>query len=83
MCYEAASCFCRKDVKSTQNEEKCEDEELLLKVKTQLEEMFSDSHLAEDGFLLKHILKNMQGYVSLKLVSSLRKVSLVSYGFSF
>lgn len=48
---------------------------LLLKIKTHLEEMFSDSYLAEDGFLLKHMQKNKQGYVSLKLLTCLKKVN--------
>lgn len=45
-----------------------------MKIKTHLEELFSDSHLAEDGFLLKHVQKNKQGFVSLKLLTSLKKV---------
>ena len=45
-----------------------------MKIKAQLEDLFSDSHLAEDGFLLKHVQKNKQGYVSLKLLTCLRKV---------
>uniref|UniRef100_A0A669CXT9 La ribonucleoprotein 6, translational regulator b n=1 Tax=Oreochromis niloticus TaxID=8128 RepID=A0A669CXT9_ORENI len=44
------------------------------KIKTHLEELFSDSHLAEDGFLLKHVQKNKQGFVSLKLLTSLKKI---------
>lgn len=45
-----------------------------MKIKAQLEDLFSDSHLAEDGFLLKHVQKNRQGYVSLKLLTCLKKV---------
>lgn len=37
--------------------------------------MFSDGYLAEDGFLLKHVQKNKQGYVSLKLLTCLKKVN--------
>lgn len=48
---------------------------MLLKIKAHLEEMFSDSYLAEDGFLLKHMQKNKQGYVSLKLLTCLKKVN--------
>uniref|UniRef100_A0A672HHV1 La-related protein 6-like n=2 Tax=Salarias fasciatus TaxID=181472 RepID=A0A672HHV1_SALFA len=40
--------------------------------------MFSDSHLAEDGFLLKHVQKNRQGYVSLKLLTSWKKIKAVT-----
>lgn len=67
---------CRKDTESSQTEEEREGEALLLQIRTHLEEMFSDSHLSEDGFLLKHIQKNKQGYVSLKLLTSLRKVNV-------
>ncbi|XP_013862902.1 la-related protein 6 [Austrofundulus limnaeus] len=40
--------------------------------------MFSDGHLAEDGFLLKHIQRNKQGYVSLRLVTSLKKIKALT-----
>lgn len=49
-------------------------EELKQKVKTQIEYYFSDENLLKDSFLLKHINRNKQGYVSLKLVASLRKI---------
>uniref|UniRef100_A0A3B3TTA1 Uncharacterized protein n=1 Tax=Poecilia latipinna TaxID=48699 RepID=A0A3B3TTA1_9TELE len=51
---------------------------LCLKIKDHLEEMFSDSHLAEDGFLLKHMQKNKQGYVSLKLLTCLKKIKALT-----
>ncbi|XP_030608641.1 la-related protein 6-like [Archocentrus centrarchus] len=57
-----------------QNEEDRQGELLCLKIKTHLEELFSDSHLAEDGFLLKHVQKNRQGFVSLKLLTCLKKI---------
>lgn len=47
---------------------------LRMTIKAQLEDLFTDSHLAEDGFLLKHVRKNKQGYVSLKLLTCLKKV---------
>lgn len=62
------------DSQSTRDEEDCEDEFLCFEIKNLLEDLFSDSHLAEDGFLLKHIQKNKQGYVSLKLLTCLKKV---------
>lgn len=68
-------CFHRDDTQSTQDEEGCDSELLCLKIKTQLEDLFTDSHLAEDGFLLKHLQKNKQGYVSLKLLTCLKKVT--------
>ena len=49
-------------------------EELKQRVKTQIEYYFSDENLLKDSFLLKHINRNKQGYVSLKLVASLRKI---------
>lgn len=49
-------------------------DELKERVKTQIEFYFSDENLLKDSFLLKHINRNKQGYVSLKLVASLRKI---------
>ena len=49
-------------------------EELKQRVKSQIEYYFSDENLLKDSFLLKHINRNKQGYVSLKLVASLRKI---------
>ncbi|XP_061578869.1 la-related protein 6-like [Cololabis saira] len=51
-----------------------ENESLCFETRAQLEKMFSDSHLAENSFLLKHVLKNKHGYVSLKLLTSLKKI---------
>ncbi|XP_023674682.1 la-related protein 6b [Paramormyrops kingsleyae] len=48
--------------------------ELRLKVAAQLEYYLSDENLTEDAFLLKHIQKNRMGYVSLKLLTSFKKV---------
>lgn len=61
-------CSCRDDAQSAPDE----GELLCLKIKAQLEDLFSDSLLAEDGFLLKHMQKNRQGYVSLKLLTCLK-----------
>ncbi|KAM4552091.1 la-related protein 6-like [Odontesthes bonariensis] len=63
---------------STQDEEDREGELLCLKIKTLLEEMFSDTHLAEDGFLLKHVQKSKKGYVSLKLLTCLKKIKALT-----
>lgn len=70
------------DSQSTQDEEDCEGELLCFKIKAQLEDLFSDSHLGEDGFLLKHIQKNKEGYVSLKFLTCLKKVKK-NYLFGF
>ncbi|XP_029105080.1 la-related protein 6b isoform X2 [Scleropages formosus] len=48
--------------------------ELCRRVCIQLERYFSDESLAEDAFLLKHVQKNRMGYVSLKLLTSFKKV---------
>ncbi|XP_047446028.1 la-related protein 6b [Mugil cephalus] len=70
---------CRVDAQSFQTEEEDpEGEQLCLKIKALLEDLFSDSHLAEDGFLLKHVQKNKQGYVSLKLLTCLKKVKALT-----
>ncbi|KAM3605092.1 uncharacterized protein V6R79_020514 [Siganus canaliculatus] len=63
------------------NEAQCAKDErklLCLKIKSQLEDLFCDSHLAEDGFLLKHVQRNKQGYVSLKLLTSLKKIRVLT-----
>lgn len=50
------------------------DDELIEKIVTQVEFYFSDSNVSKDKFLLKHIRRNKEGYVSLKLVSSFKKI---------
>ena len=52
--------------------------ELLEKIVQQVEWYFSDDNLLKDSFLMKHINRNKQGYVSLKLVASLRKVKALT-----
>ncbi|GFU33860.1 la-related protein 6 [Nephila pilipes] len=53
-------------------------DELRNKILMQVEYLFSDSNLPKDKFLLKHICRNKEGYVSLKLISSLRKVKALT-----
>jgi hypothetical protein len=55
--------------------------EITQKLISQVELMFSDEHLAKDGFLLKHVRRRSDGYVSLKLVAGLRKVKQISRDF--
>lgn len=50
------------------------EEDLMTRIVTQVEFYFSDANVAKDKFLLKHIRRNKEGYVSLKLVSSFKKV---------
>lgn len=40
----------------------------------QIEFYFSDANIVKDNFLLKHVKRNKQGYVSLKLITSFRKI---------
>ncbi|CAG7730394.1 unnamed protein product [Allacma fusca] len=55
--------------------------EVASKIISQVENMFSDDHLAKDGFLLKHVRRRSDGFVSLKLVAGLRKVKQISREF--
>uniref|UniRef100_A0A3P9K2C2 Uncharacterized protein n=1 Tax=Oryzias latipes TaxID=8090 RepID=A0A3P9K2C2_ORYLA len=64
-------------VQATQQEPGCGDKLLHLKIRAQLEEMFTDAHLAEDGFLLKH-LQSRHGFVSLKLLTCLKKIKTLT-----
>ena len=48
--------------------------ELKLKIISQTEFLFSDENLEKDGFLLKHVKRNKEGYVNLKLLSSFKKM---------
>ncbi|XP_045908555.1 la-related protein 6-like [Micropterus dolomieu] len=66
------------DAQYVQDEEGRIGELLCLRIKDQLEDLFSNSHLAEDGFLLKHVQKNKQGYVSLKLLTCLKKIKVLT-----
>jgi len=50
------------------------DEELIDKIIKQVEFYFSDSNILKDAFLLKHVRRNKLGYVSLKLITSFKKV---------
>ncbi|KAF2352308.1 La-type HTH domain [Trinorchestia longiramus] len=50
------------------------DQDLIDRIVTQVEIYFSDANVPKDKFLLKHIRRNKEGYVSLKLVSSFKKI---------
>uniref|UniRef100_A0A6A7G2Q0 La-related protein 6-like n=1 Tax=Hirondellea gigas TaxID=1518452 RepID=A0A6A7G2Q0_9CRUS len=50
------------------------DQDLIDRIVTQVEIYFSDASVMKDKFLLKHIRRNKEGYVSLKLVSSFKKI---------
>ncbi|XP_043502752.1 la-related protein 6 isoform X2 [Polistes fuscatus] len=48
--------------------------ELSEKICAQVESYFADESIVKDAFLLKHVKRNKEGYVSLKLVSSFKRV---------
>ncbi|KAL1129678.1 hypothetical protein AAG570_012623 [Ranatra chinensis] len=50
------------------------DDELVKKIIDQVEFYFSDVNITKDAFLLKHVKRNKEGYVSLKLISSFKRV---------
>ncbi|KAJ8873193.1 hypothetical protein PR048_026826 [Dryococelus australis] len=50
------------------------DEELAERIVAQVEFYFSDVNITKDAFLLKHVRRNKEGYVSLKLISSFKRV---------
>ncbi|KAM8939025.1 la-related protein 6-like [Pelodytes ibericus] len=50
------------------------DMKLVRKIVRQVEFYLSDENLCRDAFLLKHVQKNKMGYVSIKLLTSFKKV---------
>lgn len=53
-------------------------EELSEKIVSQVEFYLSDDNLAKDAFLLKHVRRNKEGYVNLKLITSFKKVKTLT-----
>lgn len=53
-------------------------DELADKICAQVEFYFSDENIVKDAFLLKHVKRNKEGYVSLKLISSFKRVKHLS-----
>jgi len=53
-------------------------EEILSKLLAQAEFYFSDSNVLKDKFLMKNIQKNKGGFVSVKLLSSFRRMQAIS-----
>ncbi|ERL86857.1 hypothetical protein D910_04260, partial [Dendroctonus ponderosae] len=49
-------------------------DELAEKISQQVEFYFSDANITKDAFLLKHVKRNKEGFVSLKLISSFKRV---------
>lgn len=50
------------------------DDELKDRIIKQVEFYFSDANILKDAFLLKHVRRNKQGFVSIKLITSFKKV---------
>ncbi|XP_015127963.1 la-related protein 6 [Diachasma alloeum] len=53
-------------------------DDLAEKIAAQVEFYFSDDNIVKDAFLLKHVKRNKEGYVSLKLISSFKRVKHLS-----
>lgn len=64
--------------KRTTNDFVIPNDELADKICAQVEYYFSDDNIIKDAFLLKHVKRNKEGYVSLKLISSFKKVKHLS-----
>lgn len=54
------------------------DEVYMKRIVAKAENYFSDENLCKDVFLMKHIRKNKEGFVNLKLVASLRKIKILT-----
>ncbi|XP_020653640.3 la-related protein 6 [Pogona vitticeps] len=54
------------------------DLQLVRKIVSQVEFYLSDDNLAKDAFLLKHVQKNKMGFVSIKLLTSFKKVKYLT-----
>lgn len=52
------------------------DPELIQKLVAQIEYYLSDENLEHDAFLLKHVRRNKLGFVSVKLLTSFKKVTI-------
>lgn len=50
------------------------DDEMAEKIVAQVEFYFSNENILKDAFLLKHVRRNKEGFVSLKLISSFKRV---------
>ncbi|XP_010003884.1 PREDICTED: la-related protein 6-like [Chaetura pelagica] len=54
------------------------DPQLVWRIVAQVEFYLSDENLAKDAFLLKHVQKNKMGFVSIKLLTSFKKVKYLT-----
>ncbi|GAB1866968.1 CCR4-NOT transcription complex subunit 10 [Camponotus japonicus] len=65
-------------IEETTNDLDTLNDELADKICAQVEFYFSDENIIKDAFLLKHVKRNKEGYVSLKLISSFKRVKHLS-----
>ncbi|KAM0728899.1 La-related protein 6 [Formica fusca] len=65
-------------IEKTTNDLDSLNDELADKICAQVEFYFSDENIIKDAFLLKHVKRNKEGYVSLKLISSFKRVKHLS-----
>uniref|UniRef100_A0A8C8EEJ5 La-related protein 6 n=1 Tax=Otus sunia TaxID=257818 RepID=A0A8C8EEJ5_9STRI len=54
------------------------DPQLVRRIVSQVEFYLSDENLAKDAFLLKHVQKNKMGFISIKLLTSFKKVKYLT-----
>ncbi|KAH0626926.1 hypothetical protein JD844_002229 [Phrynosoma platyrhinos] len=54
------------------------DSQLVRRIVSQVEFYLSDENLSKDAFLLKHVQKNKMGFVSIKLLTSFKKVKYLT-----
>ncbi|XP_053115318.1 la-related protein 6-like [Hemicordylus capensis] len=54
------------------------DSQLVKRIVLQVEFYLSDENLSKDAFLLKHVQKNKMGFVSIKLLTSFKKVKYLT-----
>ena len=52
--------------------------ELQLNLIEQMNILFSDDNLIKDAFLRKHVLKNKDGFVNIKLISSFKRIKTLT-----
>lgn len=74
-----SGCDVNADEKKDDNDEESApieipDDELAEKIVTQVEFYFSNENILKDAFLLKHVRRNKEAFVSLKLISSFKRV---------
>ncbi|OCT97597.1 uncharacterized protein LOC100137645 isoform X1 [Xenopus laevis] len=66
------------DDSSYEGESGIPDLKLVRKIVSQVEFYLSDENLSHDAFLLKHVQKNKMGYVSIKLLTSFKKIKYLT-----